>query len=475
MSIKKNFFFSSILTAANYIFPLITYPYVSRVLGVTSIGKFNFIDNVIQCFLIISLLGIGTVGIREIAKSKSNKESLNRIFSSLLIINTITTIIALVILLLSILWVPKFENYKSLLVIGSLKLFSSYLLIDWFYKGIEDFKFITYRTIIIRTIYVISVFLFVKDDQDYNIYYFLLAVSITANAIINLIYAKRYIKFVFDKKTIIYLLKPITYLGAYTILAWLYNSFSTIYLGFVASDEEVGYYTTATKLYNIVLALFTALTGVMLPRLSSLIGEKKHDEFQKMISKNLNVIFSITIPIAIFSIVYSSDIIRLIAGEGYERAALSMRIIMPLVFIIGFEQVLIMQIMMPLKMDKEIMINTICGAIIGIILNLFLVPRLLSVGAAISWVGAEVGVMLAAIYFIRSKTSVKIGFDYVVKTFILVGILGYMLLIIKDISSNYMVRLLVGGITTMLLMIVGQVYFVKNELIASVIKQMVKK
>ena len=158
MSIKRNFAYSGFLTMAGYVFPLITYPYVSRVLGVTNIGKCNFIDNIIQCFVLISMLGIATVGIREIAKNKEDKVALSKVFTGLFIINSFTTLLALCFLFISIHSIEKFAGYKELLFIGSFKLFGTYLMIDWFYKGIEEFRFITVSTLIIRILYVISVF-----------------------------------------------------------------------------------------------------------------------------------------------------------------------------------------------------------------------------------------------------------------------------------------------------------------------------
>lgn len=179
MSIKKNFFYSSFLTLANYIFPLLTFPYVSRILGADSIGKYNFIDNIIQILIIMSMLGIGTVGVREIAQTKTSQERLNKSFTALLAFNALSTFIAIILLLILLYVVPKFTDYRDLLIVGGLKLLSTFLLIDWLYRGLEDFKFITQRTLIIRILFVISVFLFVKNKEDYTLYYFLIVFSIT--------------------------------------------------------------------------------------------------------------------------------------------------------------------------------------------------------------------------------------------------------------------------------------------------------
>ena len=169
-SIKKNFFYSSILTTANYIFPFITYPYVSRVLGVTNIGICNFIDSIINYYILFSMMGIGIVGIREIAKSKNNKEELDKTFSGLIILNTLSTSLMLIVLIISIYTIPKLYEYKEMMYLGALKLVANYLLIEWLYKGLENFKYITIRTVLVKCLYVLSVFLFVHEAEDYPIY-----------------------------------------------------------------------------------------------------------------------------------------------------------------------------------------------------------------------------------------------------------------------------------------------------------------
>ena len=158
-SIKRNFFYSSILTTANYIFPLLTFPYVSRVLGVTNIGIVNFVDSVIHYFILVSMMGINIVGIREVAKCKKNKEELSQTFSGLFWLNSITTIVALALLAVVTLAFEQIRTYWHLVAVGALKLLLNYMLIEWLYKGLEEFKYITYRTILIKILYVISIFI----------------------------------------------------------------------------------------------------------------------------------------------------------------------------------------------------------------------------------------------------------------------------------------------------------------------------
>ena len=267
MGIKKNFLFSGILTVSNYLFPLITFPYISRVLGVKGVGLYNYVDNIINYFILISMMGISIIGIRVIAQNKDDKIKLNKSFSSLFLLNAIFTVIATVILITVIELVPKFSIYKEMLYIGSAKLFFNLFLIEWFYKGIENFKLITIRTILIKLIYVILIFLFINNPSDYKTYYLITICSVLFNAIVNWIYSKKFV--VFSIKTIDY--KPyipsIINLGVYALTNSIATTFNIMYLGLISGDTEVGYYTTAAKIYNIFLSLYTAFTGVMLPRM----------------------------------------------------------------------------------------------------------------------------------------------------------------------------------------------------------------
>lgn len=407
-SIKKNFLYSSILTVSGYLFPLITYPYISRVLGVANIGLCNFIDSIINYFVLFSMLGIGVVGVREIAKNKADKESLSLCFRDMIVLNLAATFIAEVILLASAFLIPQLYAHKEMVFIGALKLLANVFLIEWFYKGMEQFRYITLRSIIIKTLYVISVFLFVRGAEDYAVYYLLLTGMYVLNALLNWTYLRHFLSFTLRSANVFRYGKTIAVMGCYSILTSMYTTFNVVYLGFVAGEEEVGYYTTATKLYALIMALFTAFTGVMLPRMSALAAEGKMDEFNRLTDLSCSLLFRFSLPLVAFTVIYTPEIIFLISGRGYEGAVIPMRIVMPLMLVIGYEQIVIVQTLMPLKKDKAVFINSIIGATIGLALNFLLVPYLRSVGSAIVWVCSEVSVLLAAQYFV---------FKYLGKTF----------------------------------------------------------
>ena len=193
MSVKKNFVYSSILTVSSYLFPLLTFPYVSRVLGVTNIGICNYVDSIITYFCVLSAMGIAVVGVREIASVSDNKVKRSNTFLSILFINASFTIISIVALLICIHTISDLYQYRKLFYIGIIKLLSSLLLVEWFYKGIEDFSYITKRSLIVKSLYVVSVFLFVRTQGDYVVYFLLTILHLTINAIINICHLRNYI------------------------------------------------------------------------------------------------------------------------------------------------------------------------------------------------------------------------------------------------------------------------------------------
>lgn len=445
-TIKKNFLYSSILTTANYLFPMLTYPYVARVLGVDKIGLCNFADSIISYFLLLSMLGIGTVGIREIAKNKDNQAELNKVYSSLFILNSISTIIALVVLLVATFYVPQLAANKELMFVGAVRLLMSYMQIEWLFKGLEDFKFITIRSVVIKVFYVIGVFAFVRTKNDYVVYFALYTIMVAVNAIVNVWYARSFVHFTVKDIHIKPYVKPFVTLGVYMFLTSMYSSFNVAFLGFTSGETEVGYYTTATKLYTILLSLFTAFTGVMLPRMSSLLAKGEMDRFKDLLKRSVNLLTTFSVPLVFLSIVFAPQIIGILSGKGYEGAILPMRIVMPLMLIIGYEQILVIQTLMPLKKDRAILINSMIGACAGLLFNIILVPSFQSVGSSIVWFLSECVVLSSAQYFVTKYTGLKIPIYQFVKNIIVYIPLLIFLIPIQCYISNMVLSLLFGAI-----------------------------
>lgn len=476
MGLKKNFFYSTVLTTSNYIFPLLVFPYVSRVLGVSNIGICSFIDNLINYFITFSMLGISGLGIREVSSNKSNHQELNKIFSNLIVLNGIFTIVFFVLLLICTQFIDKLHTYDKLIYIGAIKLLFNFLLVEWLYTGLEEFKYITIRTLIVKTLYIISVFLLVKQPSDYVIYFILTTLIVVINAIINIVRSRKIVHFKPNFLKLSTYLKPYVILGVYMVLTSIYTTFNIVYLGFMSSDKEVGYFSTAYKLLIIFLSIYTAWSNVAMPRMSELFTNKKEDEYKKLIEQSFSALLCFSMPIIILGMLFSPDIIYIISGTGFEKSGMLLRLLFPLLFIIGYSQIMIMQILIPLKEDKALLILALIGAVVGTIINILFTPALNSVGSCMAWISAEFLIMITAQQIIRKKINRSFPFKLFTKNLIayIPAIIIYMLFSLNFKQSPF-VRLFCSTLFMIGYFIFIQYHYLKNNFFLSKTNQLRKR
>ena len=472
-SLKKNVIYSSILAISNYIFPLIVYPYISRVLGVTNVGICGFVDGIIQYYCNFSMMGISYLAIREISSKKGNMQELSRAFSSLITLNSISTIIVFILLILSIIFIPTFHRYTTLLIAGSVKLLFNTLLIEWFYQGMEDFKYITKRTIIIKICYAISVFIFVKASKDYDIYFYLTCLVTIINALVNIIHSRKYVRFSFKGINIRPYIKPFITLGLYSLLVTMYTTFNTIYLGFVSNDDQVGYYTTAIKVHNIILAIFTAFSSAIMPRIANLLSEGDLEGFKSLYSKSIDILFSFSFPLMAVCIIYADQIVHWISGAGYEQAIPIMRIVLPMIFVVGYEQILIIQMLTPMKKDRYILFNSFGGAVICTITNILIVPHLQGIGSAISWILSEITVMTMAQYFVNRFTGLEFPFRQLLCYLMASLPIGFILILLHIWNPLGNFTLFAAGVLGVIYYCIFDIKIIKKDVVYNLYQKIV--
>lgn len=408
MGVKKDFGYNLILTLCNYIFPLLTYPYVSRVLGVTNIGICNFVDSIINYFILFSMLGVSSFGVREIARYKHDRQKCDEVFSNLFVINMFLTIVSVILLVVSIYTIPILFPYKDFIGIGVVKLVFNLFLIEWFFQGIQQFRYITIRSVIVRSIYVLSVFVFVRTSDDSIIYYGLTCLTIVLNAIFNWHYSRNFKHFSFRNLNLKLYVVPIFVFGYYRILTSMYTTFNTTFLGFSSGDTEVGYFTTATKLYGIIMAVFTAFTTVMVPHVSQLVKEGNREKMQQIANTTISALLILSIPIIVLCEILAPYIVFVIAGPGYEGAIIPFRIVIFLLLIIGAEQIIIQQFLMASNSNDSIFKVSTYGAIVGVALNILLTPRLGAIGSSIAWGCSELVVLLVGVSLLKKTMGLTI-------------------------------------------------------------------
>ncbi len=400
-SLRLNIFYKGLLTFANYIIGFVTFPYITRVLGPANFGLVNFAQNTVDYFLLFATMGIATIGTREIASVRNNQTAISKQFSSILGTNLFFTIICLTIYLGCIFIVPKFHQHIELFLIGSAKIIFTAFTVEWLYTGLENFRYITFRSLAIRVIYVISVFIFIKSPSDYVLYFSMTISTVVINSLVNFSYSRKFVKVIWKNLRDLRFVKHSFRLGLYTIMTSMYITFNVMYLGLVSGDEQVGYYSTSVKLYFIAVSLFSAFTSVMLPRMSAVHAKNDSEAANNYLRKSFQLVFLLAFPIISLTIVFAPQIIDIMSGKGYMGSILPMRIIMPALIFVWLSQVIAFQGFIPLKKDKYLLFSSLLGGGLAITLNIILTAKLQSIGSAIVLLSCEC--VVTTFYIIIAK------------------------------------------------------------------------
>ncbi len=450
MNIRSNLLYSATLTFSTYLVPLLIFPYISRVLGVERIGTIDTVDSIIDYCILFSMMGMSTLGIREVAKNKNNSLVLKQTFSSLFWLNALSTIIVFILLALAIWLLPSLQNNYTLLGIGAIKLLANLFGIEWLYRGLENFRYITLRSIFVRALFVVSVFLLVSVPSDYKLYYALFVGVVVLNALCNWQHKRKWVNLQFKQLNWRPYAKPFLFLGLFAMLSAIYTKLSIPALSLFCGNEEAGYYSTATRMYQVIIALISSLISVLVPRMSVLIREGKTQKMKHLYEMAFQILFFLAIPIIIYIEIFAPDLIVLFAGSGFEKAVLPMRIVILQVLVIGTEQILILQLLIPLKQDKAVVLGGICGVATWIGLSLILVPTWKSLGTAIVWILSEMIVLCCAMLKVHQLLNYTFPWRQLFKAILYAlpyGIIGTSIYILTESSP---LRIIISTITFLL-------------------------
>jgi len=394
-SIKLNFIMNTILTMSSFIFPLITFPYVSRVLLPAGTGKVSMATSVITYFSMFAQLGIPTYGIRACAKVRDDRNELSKVAQELLLINIIMSIISYVVLFVLLFSVPKFRCEKELYVVLSFSIILTAIGMEWLYKALEQYTYITVRSVIFKFIALIGMFFLIHKQTDYIVYGGITIFAASASNILNLINAYKYIylkpigNYNFRRH-----LKPVLVFFAMSCATVIYTNLDTVMLGFMATDTDVGYYNAAVKIKGILVSIVTSLGTVLLPRVSYYIQRGEVKEFRRITRKALNFVLLMAMPLLIYFIYFAKEGIIFLSGNDYVGSIVPMQVIMPTLLLIGITNILGIQILVPTGREKIVLYSEIVGAIVDIIINALLIPAYASTGAAIGTLIAEFAVFV---------------------------------------------------------------------------------
>lgn len=458
-SIKHNALMNILLNLSNILFPLISFPYVTRVLSVDGIGVVNFYNTLGSYAVMIAGLGISTYGIRACAMRRDNSKELSSCVKELFTIKLITSIIVIIILSILALFVTRISSNLKLLFIQIIYIGFNICNLEWFYSGIEQYSYITKRAVLVRFISVLLIFVFVKNTGDFICYGFLSVFGNLVSTIINIIYSKKFIDLSWTslkELNIIQHIKPSLTLFSAILAVSIYTSLDTLMLGFISGDTDVGLYTVSVKVKTILLTFINSLSNVLLPRLSYYVKCELWDEYKKVLSKAISVIIFLAMPITIFFTIEASESILILSGKEYLSATIGMRILMPIVLISGISNIIGNQILIPNNLEKYFSKAVTIGAIIDLIFNFILMPKYGFVGAAVATLLAEIAQAFVQLCYSKNFLNNAINTVEILRIICCAVLAGGIITILKKYMQNtFLIEFCIIGICYIVLYVVG--------------------
>ena len=441
-SLAKNSIYNIIYTVANILFPFVTSIYVSRILLPAGVGKVASAQNIVSYFVTIAALGLPSYGVREFAKIRENKRERNKLFTELFLLNIVSTTLAVLGFLVLLFINMGFHGEWALYGVCGLAIVFNYLNIDWMYMGIEEYGYITGRSLLMKVVSVVILFLAVKTKQDYVLYALITSLATGGNYVFNVIYARKFVKIDFSSIQIKKHLKPVLLIACIIFLSSIYNKIDVTMLNMMATDESVGFYTYAQKTINMVLTLASAVTAALLPRLSYYY-EKDKEGFYRLLDKGFQILCMMTLPLAVGMALVAPQAVELLYGEAFEPTGLTMQLMCPLILIKGFGDLFCYQLVYSTKSEKIMLPASISASLINIIANAVLIPILLQNGAVIASVFSELVTNVIQFIYMKKKVQFRINWKALIMGLFSTIAMSIGLLLIQQLDLSNIISLFV--------------------------------
>lgn len=449
-SLFKNFIYNALYNSMSVVFPLITIPYVSRILLSDGLGKVNYANNIVAWFLLFASLGIPRYGIREIAKNRDNQNNLNQSFSELFYINFISSGICSFIYI-SIIWIAPYFNDKILLyVVTGIQLFLNVFNVDWFYQGIEEYAYITKRSFVFKVCSMVAMFLFVRNQADYIVYALIQSIALTGNYIFNFYNLRKYVAFSFSKINLKKHMSSILILLSTQLAVNMYTLLDTTMLGFWCSNSVIGYYSNVQKIIKTIAVLTASLGGVMLPRLVNMFSLRDLNSVKKISEKALDMIIVMCLPISVGLLVVAKDMVLVFFGNDFSPCIKTMMIFAPFIVFSTVGNLFGTQLLMVFGKEQQLLKSVVLGSVINFTLNFILIKRLYQDGAALASVITECIVMIVQIIMVNKCIKIRLNIKSFFQIIFMTAIMICGVLVVQSFILNQLINLVVSisfGIT----------------------------
>lgn len=406
VSIKKNYIYNVAYQVLNLLAPLVTTPYISRVLGVEGVGEYSYTSSVVTYFITLAILGSTPYAQREVSYLREDKEKYSILFWEIVVFRGITVLISC--LLFSIVIILSEPEIRIIYMIQGLNIVAVAFDISWFFQGLEEFKKIVIRNVFIKILNILLIFILVKQETDIWKYVLIIAGLTVVGNIVIWGGIKRYINKVSIKSiNIKQHLIGILQLFLPTIAVSIYRALDKTMIGLVTTTTtENGYYEQADKIIQMCIVVTTSLSTVMAPRIALTLSKKDNAMLKKYMYKTFDFLLLISLPMAMGIIVVSDMIVPWFFGSGYEKVGLIIKIFSPLMVVVTFSNAIGMQYLIQARKQKIYTISICTGAIVNFIINLVLIPRLYSIGAAVASVVAESAILIVQMWYVCNKKQI---------------------------------------------------------------------
>lgn len=463
ISPKKNFMYNIIYQCLVLIIPLVTAPYLSRVIGAKGVGTYSYTYSVVYYFMLFTLLGVNNYGNRSIAKVRDNKEKLSKTFWSIYILQFIMGSLMIIMYLMYIfIWNT---TYRNIALIECLFVVSAMLDINWMFFGLEEFKKTITRNTFIKVGNVLLIFLFVKSKSDLWKYTLIMAGMTCLSQLILWGFLKQKINLVkISFNDIKQHIKPNLILFIPVIAVSLYKMMDKIMLGFLTNVTEVGFYENAEKIISIPITLITALGTVMLPRMSNIIANGENNKANSYIAKSISFVMFMSLAMCFGLIGIGYDFAPLYFGDEFQKTGILIEMLAVTLPFLSFANVIRTQYLIPREKDKIYIISVSLGAIINFVLNFLLIPKLESIGACIGTIAAEISVMMYQTISVRKELDIK-GYIGNISSFFIKAIIMFICIYLTNyIKINGVLKLAIKTIVGIIVYCILNFKYIYNVL-----------
>ena len=466
-SVKRNYIYNLLYQILTIIIPLITTPYLSRVLGAENIGIYSFTISITTYFILFGSLGVAIYGQREIAYVQNDIRKRSKIFFEITFMRCITLGVSLFIFYITFCLKGQYSIYYKILI---LEIIANAIDISWYFQGLEEFKKTVIRNTIVKLISVICIFLFVKESVDLNKYFIIYVLSTLLGNLSLWMYLPKFVQKVKIKELNLFRhVKPTIMLFIPQVATQIYTVLDKTMIGVIVSNKaEVGYYEQAQKIVKLLMTLATSLGTVMMPRIAATFASGNHEKLREYMNKSFHFILLLAFPLMFGIISVSSSFVPIFYGKGYDKVVPLLCVISPIIVLIGLSNITGTQYLLPTKKQNQYTLSVVVGAIVNFILNLILIKYFASIGASIATVIAELAVTSIQFILVRKEIKfidvIKLSYKYVIGSLIMFMcsmIVGYF---IKDNLVSIILQVIVSCFVYFLV-----IYILKDKMINEVV------